>query len=76
MFRTKYLELTQDQKERGVIYSSKLIVLEDGFDNDIIHEVMGDDPRRDEYIRNLEDVSFFRNMARDMGWDVINEVRR
>lgn len=75
MFKTKYLKLTADQKARGVVYSSRLIVMEPGFDNSDIHEVMGDDPRRAEIIRNLKDVSFFKSMASDMGWNVINEVR-
>lgn len=76
-FRTKYLPLTKEQKARGVIYSSRLIVTNNPYiDNSTIHEVTADDPRRDEHIRNLKDVSFFKSMAEDCGWNVINEVRR
>lgn len=76
MFKTEVFELTDDQKERGVIYSSRLICSSPYTDNSIIHEVYKDDPDKDWKITNLEDVSFFESMAKDMGWDVINEVRR
>ena len=75
-FRTRHKGLTEDQKKRGVIYSSQLIVTNNSdIDNGIIHEVFGDDPDGWRKIRNLEDVGFFKSMARDMGWNVINEVR-
>ena len=73
-FTTKHLKLTKDQKERGVCYSSVLIVTNASMDS-VLHEVFWDEPRRDEKIRNLKDVTFFKNMARDMGWNVVNEVR-
>ena len=76
-FKTRYYPLTQEQRCRGVIYSSRLIVTNNPYiDNSTIHEVLEDDPRKDEHIRNLQDVSFFKAMAKDMGWNVINEVRR
>lgn len=75
-WKTKYLSLTKDQKERGVIYSSILIVTNNPSCDRTLHEVMADDPDRHEKIRNLKDVTFFKNMARDFGWNVINEVRQ
>ncbi len=75
-FRTKYLPLTADQKERGIIYSSVLIVTNRPEVKRVLHEVHKDDPRKDEMIRNLKDVDFFKGMARDLGYNVINEVRQ
>lgn len=75
-WKTKHLSLTKDQKERGVIYSSILIVTNNPSCDRILHEVMADDPDRYEKIRNLKDVTFFKNMAMDFGWNVINEVRQ
>ena len=77
MWKTKNLKLTADQKSRGVIYSSQLIVLGNvGVDNNIIHEVLDSDPDKWQKIENLRDTSFFKNFARDLGWDVIHEVRK
>lgn len=77
MWRTKNLKLTADQKSRGVIYSSQLIVLGNvGVDNSIIHEVLDSDPDKWQTIENLRDTSFFKSLARDFGWDVIHEVRK
>lgn len=73
-FRTKHLGLTEDQKKRGVIYSSVLIVTNKDIDS-VLHEVYADDPRAAETIANLEDVSFFKHFAKIAGYDVINEVR-
>lgn len=76
MFKTKYLKLTKEQKERGVIYSSCLYVTnKPGYDT-TLHEVFADDPDKWRKIDNLTDTSFFKQMARDFGLDVINEVRR
>lgn len=75
-WRTKHLNLTKDQKDRGVIYSSVLIVTNNPGCKSVLHEVMADDPDRHEKIRNLKDVSFFKTMARDFGYNVINEVRQ
>ncbi len=77
MFETRYLPLTEEQKSRGVIYSSQLIVTNNpDIDNSIIHEVVRDDPDWKRKIRNLEEVGFFESMAEDFGWNVINEVRK
>ena len=75
-WKTKNLKLTKEQKERGVIYSSVLIVTNNPYADRILHEVMEDDPERYEKIKNLRDVSFFKSMAKDFGWNVINEVRQ
>ena len=76
-WRTRRYPLTKDQKSRGVVYSSQLVVLNNpSIENGVIHEVHKDDPDRHTMIRNLEDVSFFKNMAREMGWNVINYVHR
>ena len=77
MFVTKHLNLTKEQKERGVIYSSQLIVTNNPkIDSNIIHEVYKDDPDAERKIKALKDVSFFKYMAEEFGYDVINEVRR
>jgi hypothetical protein len=74
-WKTKTLRLTADQKSRGVIYSSQLIVL-NAETNNTLHEVYDDGPNKWQKIENLKDVKFFKNFARDLGWDAINEVRR
>lgn len=77
MFKTIHRGLTKDQKDRGVIYSTQLIVLNNSsVDNDTIHEVLSTEANRAEKIRLLKDVSFFKNMANDMNWDVVNIVRQ
>lgn len=48
-----YRKLTQEQKDRGVIFSSQLQP------NGYMHEVLGDDERAYEKIANLKDDSFF-----------------
>lgn len=75
MFRTKYLSLTKDQKERGVIYSSAII--RDG-EKEVnnIHEVFGKDSNKDQIISNLKDVEFFKNMAKEFNWSATNIVRQ
>lgn len=63
-------KLTKDQKERGVIFSSQIINHTFGdTDEALTHEVFADQPDKYEVIENLKDVSFFRNMARDFGYD-------
>lgn len=74
-WRTTRRNLTKEQKERGVIYSSELIVTNNPHIERVRHEVYGDDEDASRKIRNLKDVSFFKSMARDCGWNVINEVR-
>ena len=75
-FRTITLPLTADQRERNVIYSSVLVVTNKPDISTTMHEVFDDDPRKDEIIRNLEDVSFFEGFAEIAGYDVINYVHR
>ena len=53
--RKKYLALTDDQKERGIIFSSQLRP------GNIIHEVHKDDADKWEQIRRLKDDKFFNN---------------
>lgn len=77
MFRTVYRKLTADQKNRSIVYSSQLIVTNNpAIENGVIHEVKADDPRRAEKINNLKDVSFFKRLAADAGYNVINIVRK
>lgn len=77
MFRTINKELTPDQKERGVIYSSAIIVKQfNEKESDTIHEVKADDPNRWEVIDNLKDITFFKNMAKNCGYTAINIIRR
>lgn len=75
-WKNDYLPLTEDQKERGVVYSSVLIVTNNPDLNRTLHEVMADDPRKDEKIKLLQDVTFFKNMAASCGWNVVNEIRQ
>lgn len=74
-WRTKMLPLTDDQINRGVVYSSRLIV-SNYRAGSVLHEVYADDPDKQRKIRNLEDVTFFKNMANEMNWNVVNEVHR
>lgn len=74
MWRTKNMKLTDEQKKRGVVFSSVLIA--DNGTEPVLHEVMADDPDRNETIRRLKDVSFFKNMARECGWNVVEERRQ
>lgn len=56
--RKKYLKLTKDQKERGVVFSSVLIG--DGLDINI-HEVMNDQEDKEKKIELLKDDKFFND---------------
>ena len=53
--RKKYLALTDDQKERGIIFSSQLRP------GGTLHEVNKDDADKWEQIRRLKDDKFFNN---------------
>jgi hypothetical protein len=57
--RKMYRKLTQDQKYRGVIFSSCLS--EDTSESGTIHEVHYADEERHEKIRRLKDDSFFKH---------------
>lgn len=75
MFKTVYRKLTKDQKERGIIYSSSLC--KDGEpESKNIHEVSKHDQNKYDIIDNLKDVRFFRSMADDFNWNVVNIVRQ
>ena len=68
--RNKYLKLTKDQKERGVIFSSQLKDIKGAAANGVLHEVFSTDENQTEIIRRLTDASFFEGSS----WNV-NEVR-
>lgn len=70
-------ELTADQRERGVVFSSQLVnyTLGDTEDTALVHEVIPGECNVPEKIRLLKDVSFFKGMARDMGYRVVEIVR-
>ena len=55
--RKTYKELTEDQKKRGIIFSSQLMP----DDNSTIHEVHEDDEDKDIVISRLKDDKFFNN---------------
>ena len=53
--RKVYKALTNEQKNRGVIFSSELI------GGGLVHEVFKDDENKNEKIRRLLDDKFFNN---------------
>lgn len=74
----QYRKLTKDQKERGVIFSSALVVprFEDSnTEAKTIHEVTREMPDWRQQIENLKDVSFFKSMAFDGDFTVYEVVR-
>lgn len=74
-FRTVKRNLTKEQKERGVVYSSVLVVTnKTGFKSEL-KEVLATDVDRDRQIRLLKDVSWFKDFAREFDLDVVNYVR-
>ena len=56
-----YKKLTQEQKARGVIFSSCLSVYRFETTTDTIHEVLNTEPQEEqqEHIRRLKDDKFF-----------------
>ena len=74
-WKTKHLRLTKDQKARGVIYSSELIVTNKPIES-TLHEVLAEDPESERKIDLLQDVSFFKGMATWFNFDVVHEIRR
>lgn len=70
-------KLTADQMDRGVVFSSQLVnyTLGDTEDTALVHEVIPGECNVTEKIRLLKDVSFFKRMARDMGYRVVEIVR-
>ena len=73
-WETKRLKLTKDQRARGVIFSSALIVTNREIET-TIHEVLATDPDAERKITNLRDVDFFKGLAAEFGFDVIHEMR-
>ena len=69
-WKNRHYKLTKDQRERGVIYSSQLVNHSIEDDKAIIHEVFRDQEDKWEVIARLKDVSFFKTMARELGWRV------
>lgn len=64
-------KLTKDQRERGVIFSSVLIN-HTTKEEPVLYEVFEDDPDKYEKINNLagrETVRWWKNLARDAGWN-------
>jgi len=59
--RKIYKPLTEDQKNRGVIFSSTLSNCTTELPCDMVHEVFENDRDRYATIKNLKDVRFFRN---------------
>lgn len=68
-WKNRYYKLTKDQRERGVIYSSQLVNHSIDSEN-IVHEVFRDQEDKWEVIARLKDVSFFKSLAWDAGYNV------
>ena len=66
-----YKPLTDDQRKRGVIFSSTLSTQRTEQSKDTVHEVLKDDDDRDATIRRLLDDKFFNKS----GWK-FNIVRQ
>lgn len=62
--KKKYLKLTQDQKARGVVFSSQLKP------GTTIHEVFATDKDKEEVIKRLLNDKFFNNSPFE-----VNEIR-
>ena len=69
--KNKYLKLTKDQKERGVIFSSQLKDSTGKVEDGEMHEVFVNDENQTEKIERLKDASFFEGSS----WNV-NEIRQ
>ena len=59
--RKIYKDLTKDQKERGIIFSSTLSRYTTELTTDVMHEVHKDDPDKWTKIDNLKNDKFFRD---------------
>ena len=57
--RKIYRNLTEDQKSRGVIFSSTLSTATIELEGDLVHEVFESDSDKDRIIKNLKNDSFF-----------------
>lgn len=71
--RKIYRELTEDQKARGVIFSSTLSRYTKELSTDYMHEVFETDDDKWEQIDRLRDDKFFNNNT--CGWKY-NIIRR
>lgn len=74
-FRTVRRNLTKEQKERGVVYSSVLVVTNKTGFSEEIKEVFKTDKDRYRKIELLKDTSWFEDFADEFDLDVINYVR-
>lgn len=54
-----YKKLTEEQKNRGVVFTSTLSVSKEELAGDLTHEVMGNDKDKNETITRLKDDRFF-----------------
>lgn len=61
MVKKIYKKLTQEQKERNVIFSSCLSEYKQEMQNDTIHEVFKDDDDKIEVIKRLKNDKFFNS---------------
>lgn len=69
-WKKQHEELTDDMKARGVVFASCLHVV--GQDEEhTIHEVLRTDNDVYGKIERLKDVAFFKHMAKDFGYQVI-----
>jgi len=59
--RKVYKKLSQEQKDRGVIFASTLSVFRTEQPNDHTHEVLATDEDKDEVMDRLLDDKFFNN---------------
>lgn len=59
--RKIYKSLTEEQKSRGIIFSSTLSRYTTELTTDTMHEVHKDDPDKHRVISNLKDDSFFND---------------
>ena len=69
-WKKQHEELTEDMKARGVVFASCLHVVGQD-DEDTIHEVFRTDEDVYGTIERLKDVKFFKNWAKDFGYQVI-----
>lgn len=68
------MPLTKDMKKRGVIFASSLEVTNHPNIEYRVHEVFEDEEDKEQFIANLKDPSFFKSMAKDFGYQVIERV--
>jgi hypothetical protein len=54
-----YKKLTEEQKNRGVVFTSTLSVSKEELAGDLTHEVMDNDKDKNETITRLKDDRFF-----------------